>query len=102
MTNTGLQYWSVVAYDGKHLVVKDEDKSCHIRRGVARVYDMEANSWGPSWFTKDLGYHHLNFYKFTPSLSFYREDKQTKVVLASDDKTIHFLTKIMRLTDPTK
>ncbi|VVA93088.1 unnamed protein product [Arabis nemorensis] len=93
MTENELEFWNVVAYDGKHLVVKDKGKASIF--GVAHVYDMEANSWGALWSTRcKANYNDLDFCKFKPFFSFF--EHTTKV--ASKDLPI---CRIIRLLDTT-
>ncbi|CAE5958049.1 unnamed protein product [Arabidopsis arenosa] len=109
--------WNMVAYDGKHLVVremKDRSKG-EVRlhdmefmmkendfKGLVHVYDMEANSWRVLGSTWCPSHYDRDFYKFTPSLFPVEEDEQTKVIVASDDQRIRYLSAVMRLIDTTK
>ncbi|EOA37402.1 hypothetical protein CARUB_v10011296mg [Capsella rubella] len=92
-------HWNMVAYDGKFLVVREMRRITS--RGLVHLYDMEANSWrilGSIW----CGYGDIrNFYKFTPSLLSVEKDEQTKVLIASDDQRIPYLTEVMGLIDTT-
>ncbi|WZZ10813.1 hypothetical protein YC2023_096734 [Brassica napus] len=92
MTEREFEYWNVVAYDGKHMVVKDKKKDTST--GVARVYNMEDNSWGAWWETLCQAKYNLDLFRFTPFFSFF---EHTEVV---EDSTN--LARIMRLINPTK
>ncbi|XP_019091151.1 PREDICTED: putative F-box/kelch-repeat protein At1g20940 [Camelina sativa] len=94
-------FWDLVAYDGKCLVVRDI-KMDNFEK-VVYVCDIEANSWrvlGSARVCKHVSHQYL--YKITPSLFFVEEDKQHKVVVASNDKQISYLNDIMELIDITK
>ncbi|KAF8091123.1 hypothetical protein N665_0453s0029 [Sinapis alba] len=94
ITDSELEYWNVVAYDGKHMVVRDKEKDSST--GVAHVYNMEDNRWGAWWPTACQANYNLDVFKFTPFFSFF---KHTEVVV---DSTDGHLTSIMRLMDTTK
>ncbi|XP_020866831.1 putative F-box/kelch-repeat protein At1g20940 [Arabidopsis lyrata subsp. lyrata] len=84
MEKTRFKYWNVVAYDGKCLVVLENN--------------VEADSWrvlgGVECWSED-------FYMFTPSYFSIEEDEQTKVIVASDDQHISYLTTLLEVIDPT-
>ncbi|CAL9216875.1 unnamed protein product [Arabidopsis halleri] len=92
MEKTWLKCWYVVAYDGKCLVVLENNMVLH-------VYDLEADSWGVLGTTECWS---EDFYKFTPSYFSIEEDEQTKVIVASDDQHISYLTTIMEVIDTTR
>ncbi|KAF8105885.1 hypothetical protein N665_0152s0021 [Sinapis alba] len=89
-----LEYWNVVAYDGKHMVVRDKEEDSST--GVAHVYNMEDNHWGAWWPTACQAKYNLDVFRFTPFFSFF---EHTKVVV---DSTDGHLASIMRLMDTTK
>ncbi|KAG7593495.1 F-box domain [Arabidopsis thaliana x Arabidopsis arenosa] len=91
MEKTWLKSWYIVAYDGKCLVVLENNMVLH-------VYDLEADSWGVLGTTECWS---EDFYKFTPSYFSIEEDEQTKVNVASDDQHISYLTTIMEVIDTT-
>lgn len=99
MKESELVCWNIVVYDAKHLVVREVKDRLH---GVVHVYDMEVNSWGVIGSTICWCNRVGDFYKFTPSLFFVKEDEQEKVALASNDERISYLTAIMGLIDTTK
>ncbi|CAL9215705.1 unnamed protein product [Arabidopsis halleri] len=96
---TMFKYWHVVAYDGKCLclVVREKEKGCE-DIGL-HVYDMEADSWGVFETAKCWS---EDFYKFTPSYFSTEDDEQTKVIVASDDQHISYLTTLMEVIDTTR
>ncbi|XP_019094851.1 PREDICTED: putative F-box/kelch-repeat protein At1g20940 [Camelina sativa] len=92
--------WNLLAYDGKCLVVTKVIKINFGISGLIYVCDMEANSWRV--LGSDVCLTYQDVYKITPSLLFVEEDKQHKVVVASNDKHISYLNAIMGLIDSTK
>ncbi|CAN7034790.1 unnamed protein product [Brassica rapa subsp. trilocularis] len=94
MTESEFEYWNVVAYDGKHMVVRDKEKDGST--GVAHVYNMEDNRWGAWWPTACQAKYNLDVFRFTPFFSFF---EHTEVV---EDSTNEHLARIMRLIDTTK
>ncbi|EFH66645.1 predicted protein [Arabidopsis lyrata subsp. lyrata] len=117
MEDNILERWNMVAYDGKHLVVREMkdrlrvvvpfyDMVVNIKehhfKGLVHVYDMEANSWRVLGSTWCPSHYDRDFYKFMPSLFPVEEDEQTKVIVASDDQRIRYLSAVMRLIDTTK
>ncbi|XP_010498458.1 PREDICTED: putative F-box/kelch-repeat protein At1g20940 [Camelina sativa] len=98
MKENELVCWNIVVYDSKHLVLREQK---HKLIGVVHVYDMEVNSWGVLGSTTTWASNVRGFYKFTPSLFFVEEDEQQKVIVASNDKRVSYLTAIMRLIDTT-
>lgn len=95
MEQCELEFWNLVMYDGKRLVVREKKKSLE---GVFHVYDMEANSWGVlgSTFWSSKGVTH--FYKLTPSLSFVEED-EVKDTIPCCDPRVCYLTAVVRFVD---
>ncbi|CAN6903136.1 unnamed protein product [Brassica oleracea] len=94
ITDSELEYWNVVAYDGKHMVVRDKEKDSST--GVAHVYNMEDNRWGAWWPTACQAKYNLDVFWFTPFFSFF---EHTELV---EDSTNEHLARIMRLIDTTK
>ncbi|CAL9215664.1 unnamed protein product [Arabidopsis halleri] len=116
MEDNILERWNMVAYDGQHLVVREMkdrlrvvvpfyDMVVNIKehhfKGLVHVYDMEANSWRVLGSTWCPSHYDRDFYKFMPSLFPVEEDEQTKVIVASDDQRIRYLSAVMRLIDTT-
>ncbi|EOA25953.1 hypothetical protein CARUB_v10019342mg [Capsella rubella] len=100
MEDSTLVRWNMVAYDGKRLVVREMKHYTFL--GFVHVFDMEANSWeslGSIWCAPN---NYRDFYMFKPSLFSIEMDEQTKVLVASDDQRILYLTKVMGLIDITK
>ena len=95
MEQCELEFWSLVMYDGKRLVVREKKRNLE---GVFHVYDMEANNWGvlgsTFWSSKGV----TDFYKLTPSLSFVEED-EVKDNIPCYDPQASYLTAVMRSTD---
>ncbi|CAL9215702.1 unnamed protein product [Arabidopsis halleri] len=87
MEKLRFKYWNVVAYDGKCLVVLDNELVHHV------------DSWrvlgGIEYWSED-------FYMFTPSYFSIEEDEQTKVIVASDDQHISYLTTLMEVIHTTR
>ncbi|KAL0698047.1 hypothetical protein Bca4012_054169 [Brassica carinata] len=95
ITDSEFEYWNVVAYDGKHMVVRD--KKMDGSTGVAHVYNMEDNRWGAWWSTACQAKYNLDVFRFTPFFSFF---EHTEVLV--EDSTDGRLAPIMRLINPTK
>ncbi|KAG2318665.1 hypothetical protein Bca52824_011878 [Brassica carinata] len=96
MTDSEFEYWNVVAYDGKYMVVKDKEKG-RSTTGGAHVYNMEDNRWGAWWSTACQAKYNLDLFRFTPFFSFF---EHTEVLV--EDSTNGDLAQIMRLIDTTK
>lgn len=96
MEQCELEFWNLVMYDGKRLVVREKKKSLE---GVFHVYDMEANSWGVMgttfWSSKGV----THFYKLKPSLSFVEEDEVKDTTTPCHDPRVCYLTAVMRFVD---
>ncbi|EOA36731.1 hypothetical protein CARUB_v10012521mg [Capsella rubella] len=99
MKESELVCWNIVVYDGKHLVLTERKDRL---KGVVHVYDMEVNSWGVLGSTTLWSSGVRDFYKFTPSLFFVKGDEQRKVIVASNDQRVSYLTAIMGLIDTAK
>ncbi|KAF8088455.1 hypothetical protein N665_0541s0020 [Sinapis alba] len=97
MTESEFEYWNMVAYDGKHMVVKEKEKGRSSTTDMAHVYNMEDNRWGAWWSTVCPAKYNLDFFRFTPFFSFL---EHTEVLV--EDSTNRHLAKIMRLISRTK
>ncbi|KAJ0247679.1 hypothetical protein HA466_0161100 [Hirschfeldia incana] len=95
MTDGEFEYWNVVAYDGKHMVVRDKEKDRPT--GVAHVYNMEDNCWGAWWPTACQTKYNLDVFRFRPFFSFF---DHTDVVDEASAEGRH-LASIMRLVGTT-
>ncbi|CAH8358659.1 unnamed protein product [Eruca vesicaria subsp. sativa] len=95
MEQCELEFWNLVMYDCKRLVVREKKKNLE---GVFHVYNMEANSWGVLgsnfWSSKSV----IDFYKLTPSLSFVEED-ELKDTIPSYEPQACYLTVVMTSID---
>ncbi|CAN6807402.1 unnamed protein product [Brassica oleracea] len=96
MEQCELEFWSLVMYDGKRLVLREKKKNLE---GVFHVYDMEANNWGV-FLGVDLLVDEgvTDFCKLKPSLSFVEED-EVKDTIPCYDPQACYLTAVMRSTD---
>ncbi|CAH8357254.1 unnamed protein product [Eruca vesicaria subsp. sativa] len=94
LTDGEFEYWNVIAYDGKHMVVRDKEKDGST--GLAHVYNMEDNRWGGWWAIFCQAKYNLDVFRFTHFLSCLED---TEVVV---DSTDGHLVSIMRLIDTTR